>query len=117
MTVFRIPEATALEQNWWQELVGEPPEISTTKPKTGELQQSGPFGEGKLFLQIQKDRIDWVHAPGSESEEVAGSAMLLPQSLNLFVSIMKRGRGLSRHHETSLWCCPETSGPNEGGRV
>ena len=60
LTGFRLEADSEQDLNLWQQVVGEEPESRTRKPKTSEQLDFGPFGEGKLILQIQLGRIDWV---------------------------------------------------------
>lgn len=62
-TVFTASPVVFREQNWWADIVGEPPENEANVPKLGQYQQTGPFENGVLGLVIQPDRIDWQWSP------------------------------------------------------
>ena len=68
LTVFPSPDATTRSAEWWQAVTDDQPDETTMNPKKGSGQIQGAFGEGKLILKLEPDRIDWLLAP--EDREV-----------------------------------------------
>jgi hypothetical protein len=62
LTVFVAPD-TVVPSALWQAVVGEEPETSAVQRVSATRIETGPFAEGKLTLQIQPSRVDWVHEP------------------------------------------------------
>jgi hypothetical protein len=62
LTVFVTPD-TVVPQAFWQAVIGEEPETSIVQRAIATRIETGPFAEGKLTLQVQPIRIDWVHEP------------------------------------------------------
>jgi hypothetical protein len=60
LTVFVMPDAV-VPPGLWQAIVGEEPETSVTQRASATRIETGPYAEGKLTLQVQPIRIDWVH--------------------------------------------------------
>ena len=69
---------------WWNDLMGEAPDESTSWPKVGELRQEGALNEGKLVLAVQPSRIDWRFTAAKEKPEVGEIATVgvFPESLD-----------------------------------
>src|ERR1019366_6957579 len=65
LSVFPTPGYTRQSQSieWWQGAVGSPPDETTVNSKTGIMLAAGPFGDGKLLLRFELDRIDWLLVP------------------------------------------------------
>jgi hypothetical protein len=63
LTVFPVPGATTRSADWWEAVTGSPPDESTANPKKGSAIVSGSFGQGKLVLRLEPDRIDWLLVP------------------------------------------------------
>lgn len=67
-TFTRQPLSLDQSIDWWEQVVGEPPEMDQRQPKEQLRQQQGPFKNGKLILQIKlPDRIDWFYGEGPDS--------------------------------------------------
>lgn len=60
LTVFVTPD-TVVPAEMWQGIVGEQPETSVVQRASSTRIETGPLAEGKLTLQIQPFRIDWMH--------------------------------------------------------
>ena len=68
LTVFVTPEFVA-PASLWRDCVGDDPETSTKQKQIATTIEIGGLGEGRLTLQIQPMRVDWVYeAPGIGSE-------------------------------------------------
>lgn len=60
-TGFLPPEIQIGDQNWWQLITNEQPEIKTFQPKKGFFQERGPYKDGELLITIQPFRVDIVY--------------------------------------------------------
>lgn len=60
LTAFLSPENIIQTPDWWNAVIGEPPDTRTLKPKTAGLQETGLFEGGKLTLEVVPGRVDWV---------------------------------------------------------
>jgi hypothetical protein len=64
LTVFPSPGATDYSaQQWWEAIVGGPPEQVTTNLRMGQSTMVGAFHAGKLILKLEPGRIDWLFTP------------------------------------------------------
>lgn len=93
MTVFPSQPLQTEGVTWWADLAGEPPETSLRLPRTHGLQEEGPFGEGKLVLRVDPNRVDWVLAPRENPRaEVEGFLVVgsLPELLESFCLVISR---------------------------
>jgi hypothetical protein len=61
MIAFPIDAQLGLDQNWWKDLTGSQPESSTKKPQKRE--DSGPFEDVTLSLDIDPFRVSWTISP------------------------------------------------------
>lgn len=89
-TVFPRADTQVTVSDWWQELVGEPPESHVTRPREGIVEETGPFANGSLTLSSQPTRIDWLYGTGepvSGGKWVLGSAQ---EQLDIFTSLIMR---------------------------
>lgn len=93
LTAFLSPRAKIERDDWWMELVGQPPEKEVVLPRQGAHQFEGPFGEGRLGLTIRFNRIDWIWTANPlEDVEDEGRPTLggFEQTLKLFQPMMER---------------------------
>jgi hypothetical protein len=59
---------TAFEQTeWWEQVVGEPPDTRNSQPKVKFFQEQGPLDGGVLTLGILPGRFDWILSSITES--------------------------------------------------
>jgi hypothetical protein len=68
LTAFPAPLMKVPDIGWWENVIGQPPELRTFRPKSEELLEEGPFEAGKLTLNIQPLRIDWNFARAISNE-------------------------------------------------
>lgn len=73
LTAF-LSEPPPEDNNWWAELVGQPPQSEERLRREGELRVAGPLSQpnlanAKLLLRVRQDRIDWQMRVGVEVEE------------------------------------------------
>jgi hypothetical protein len=106
LTGFPSPGAAFEGGDWWEEVVGQPPEVEISKRRTGGHQYEGPVDfpknrVGKLILTLRPDRIDWVLTVEDGSE--ADSAEI--QTLGDFdTAVSEFSRMASRWFDVST--CP-----------
>ncbi|MCX5826296.1 MAG: hypothetical protein NTY86_23205 [Deltaproteobacteria bacterium] len=60
LTAFLSPENMIESANWWNDVIGEPPDTKTLKPKIGGSQENGLFEGGRLILEVAPNRVDWI---------------------------------------------------------
>lgn len=92
-TAFPIPGYSVLQDSWWTDLIGEPPESRTTRPRTGRQIEEGLIDGSKLELRIQPSRIDWILTkPVDEDGEPEGFAFVetIPKSLSIFEPLISK---------------------------
>lgn len=63
LTVFPMPDAALRSPEWWAAIAEDQPDQATVNPKKGTGLITGAFGDGRLILKLEPDRIDWVLAP------------------------------------------------------
>lgn len=88
LTVFPSGSTVISEVNWWESLLGQPPDSQTSKPKTGLFSQEGVFESGKLTLNVQPGRIDWLWTTNESQEEQIPILGPLSTTLDNFSAIM-----------------------------
>lgn len=70
LTAFPGASTNVLNQNWWEELMGERPTKYNKDLKKQEQTDEGPFKNGRLILAVTPLRIDWIYRTvEDESEE------------------------------------------------
>lgn len=111
LTAFPSP-AAIVEPTWWKTLFKDEPEKRISKQKVGVLQEEGSFGEGRLVLQVQRNRIDWVSGVdpekineekdfpsiGSFEKTIETFADLMRQWLQLGLSVQRLAFGTVLHY-------------------
>jgi hypothetical protein len=83
----------AVSGNWWQEIVGDAPDVSNSQPKLGFKQDDGRYKDGKLILSTNPGRADWVYIPAFDYETNNLDHQRLPEfiaTLHDFVNIANR---------------------------
>lgn len=92
LTAFPEPTISVQDIEWWQKLVGEPPESRILHPKSGELREEGPIETGVLTLNIQPLRIDWHLTKAQQTglpEEDLPTIGEFPKISEIFVKLMR----------------------------
>lgn len=90
-TAFPTPVAVIDEPTWWKDLIGELPEKRVATPKRGVLQEEGNLDGGRLILNIQPMRIDWLLTIGGGQEdqlETFPSVGPFPEALKKFSALI-----------------------------
>jgi hypothetical protein len=97
LTAFPTQVNQITEPKWWTDLFPEPPDKSLSKPKINTFQQEGSFENGRMVLNIQPFRIDWIlTVPEKDPDfEKIPSIGPLATTLNAFLTVMFRWLGLS----------------------
>lgn len=94
LTAFPGPSVELTDNEWWSEVVGEPPDSKTFQPKEKSWQEEGIVGESRLILNVQPTtRIDWVSTvQEDQSLEVGTLSTLgaLPDAVNSFSEMIQR---------------------------
>lgn len=68
LTAFPHPSSQANSSTWWETVIGQPPDNRQVQPKTGVLLDEGSFETGKLILNVQPIRVDWLFIPTFDQE-------------------------------------------------
>lgn len=92
MTAFPSPSVQFdPETNWWNDLMGAPPETSIHRARQGLLRQEGQLEDKRLILTIQPDRINWL-LTAIEVEEEIDLPIIGPfeEMLGIFLPLMLR---------------------------
>lgn len=76
--------------NWWQELIGEPPENRVIRAREGVQQDEGRFENGRLVLGVRPTRFDWLYTVGTDTEPTQQWVGPFDDSINLFLDLMSR---------------------------
>ena len=96
LTVFPTPGDRSSIQDWWQELLDEPPEKLVSTPKTGETQLQGTFNGQLLLLSAHAMRIDLRHSTKPTSAPTQEFSTLGPYegARQVFCDLVLRGLSL-----------------------
>lgn len=92
-TVFFLPQDRIDSSNWWEHIIGEPPEIRNQQPKAGTLREEGSYQGGRLILTALPDRADWLFIPVFDPQTGSPDFDQLPSyeiALNIFRQLIER---------------------------
>ncbi len=92
LTAFFLPHDHIDSSNWWENIVGEPPEIRNQQPKVGIQQEEGAYQGGRLILIVQPDRADWIFIPAFDPQTGSPAFDRLPDygsALNIFRQVVQ----------------------------
>ena len=97
LTVFPTPEETPAVQDWWRELLDEPPEQVTSTPKTGDMQIHGSFNRELLVLSAQAMRIELRHTVKSPEHALPENRTLgiYEETREVFCELVLKGLSLA----------------------
>jgi hypothetical protein len=93
LTAFPDSAIDIQDSSWWEELIGEPPESRTHRPKAEELKEDGEFESGKLILNCQPGRIDWFYTislPDELPVEIPQTIEEFPKAQKSFLQLMQK---------------------------
>lgn len=68
VTAFASAFDVATVDTWWETVVGAPAESKTVKMKGASQTIEGKFGKGRLTLNVELNRIDWLYGPDPDFE-------------------------------------------------
>ena len=83
ITAFPSPGLQIDRSKWWSDIVGEPPESQLILPKKDTSREEGPFGNGRLILETQPARIDWVFSKLPDDEALGDPLAVFEQFTGL----------------------------------
>ena len=115
LTAFLSPENIIKSANWWNDVIGEPPDTKTLKPKIGGSHENGLFEGGRLILEVAPSRVDWILTALFDdvvSSEVIPTIGPFYSTLDNFIPIVERWSkldtcpSLSRLAFGALLLCP-----------
>lgn len=66
LTAFPVLDPQMKSEGWWEHVVGAAPELRSSQPRQGVQQESGPYLNGTLTLDVNPLRIDWLLGPNLE---------------------------------------------------
>jgi hypothetical protein len=92
LTCFLASSAMPSEPTWWSDLTGNVPESRTSRPRSGELTESGPCEGKSLTMVIVPGRIDWHLTTIQQGRPEAGLTAigLYDDVMRDFVALMSR---------------------------
>ena len=93
LTAFLSPAARVSENTWWSDLIGKSPESRNIRPQKGEQKDEGPFEQGKIVLNVNPARVDWIFVPNIDPEKFEGDMLTVgsfPEVADLFLKLMQR---------------------------
>jgi hypothetical protein len=62
LTTFISPDSI-IDSNWWEDVIGAPPEVITSRPQLAGQHFEGQIQAGKMYLEILPFRVDWLLSP------------------------------------------------------
>lgn len=79
-------------QEWWEEIIGEPPETVNLSRAAGQIDLTSTFDGYRLTLQTKPNRIDWRVLPNLDLLELQYLPTVgpFPESINEFLGLMYR---------------------------
>lgn|SRR5574341_764690 len=83
VTAFPSPGSQVDSSKWWSSTIGEPAESHLTLPKKGLSREEGPFSAGRLILETQPARIDWVLAKAPDEDALGEPSAIFKQFADL----------------------------------
>ena len=88
LTLFHAPTDEVNADGWWQRVVGEAPESSVSKPRSGERIEIGAIAGAQLLLHAQRQtgRLDWVMQAVDHNDR---PAIVLPEGVDVFRKMME----------------------------
>lgn len=83
LTAFPSPGAQIDGSQWWPAVVREQAESRLVQPKKGTFREEGPVGTGRLILEMQPARIDWVLSKPPDEDALGELAVTVAQFTDL----------------------------------
>ena len=60
LTILLNPAPVQAEQNWWERIIGTPPDQVASQPRQALHSEQGSFHNHSLNLRLQPGKIDWT---------------------------------------------------------
>jgi len=101
LTSFPIPSVKLDEASWWSEVVQKPSEAKLQKLSL--YRETSAFENGKLILEVQPGRIDWLYrGPEMNTENLESLPLTgpFPSSLEVFSKLMLRWLSIKSYPPT-----------------
>jgi hypothetical protein len=99
LTGFPLPLSEIDPSGWWVNVVGEPPETESSRPKVGLYKREGSFDGKRLALDVQLGRVDWTLGPLAETSGMPPETLPVigpfDSALSAFVPLMHNWLGLA----------------------
>ena len=91
-TVFVPDSVNLLNMKFWEELMGSPPEEAHSRPRQQSFREQGPFLQGLLIVEANRNRIDWKlqRHPNKEYDNLMPTLGLYDALGNEFHQLMAR---------------------------
>jgi len=91
VTCFPSSTTSLSATNWWENVIGEPPENTSVRAREGLRQEEGIVNDKKIVLGVQPTRIDWV-MQSTENENLLpiGAFGAFTDNLDSFLTIISR---------------------------
>ena len=91
LTAFPIESGPYGTAEWWEALVGQPPETAIARPRKGGVLESAPLNSGALSLEVELDRLHWRLSAREDSDSTIDELPTLGglgETLDTFKSLM-----------------------------
>ena len=109
VTAFPSPSLQIDSSRWFSEIVGEPAESQLILPKKGTSREEGPYGNGRLILETQPARIDWVLSKLPDEELLGEPSVVFKQFTDLVTRWFELSGPLQRLAFGSILSLPVNS--------
>ncbi len=91
LTIFPHGSRTVNIEEWWQAIVGAPPDVVNARPKLNQFLMESTYGLGKLTLRLIPNRVDWLYQVLADSEngsdDFVSSLGKFESALDVFTNI------------------------------
>ena len=96
LTLFPVVPVDASKMNWWEQVVGLPPDRSASLRKVGGYEEAGTVKQHALSLRVLQTRIDWNFDPVSKvdlSGDDIPTIGAFPDAMQDFMALMHKWFG------------------------
>ncbi len=92
LTLFPVESFKAAQFDWWEKIVGSPPEMRQNLTAQRIFVDIGGFQDGKLVNSVSPSRIDWLYAAAEKKLPPVPFSSIgdFPGTLSTFVSLLVR---------------------------
>lgn len=116
-TAFPSPGSQIDGSKWWSSIVGELAESQLILPKKGTSREEGSFGTGRLILETQPARIDWVLSKAPDEDALGEPSAVFKQFAELVTRWFELCGPLQRLAFGSVLSLPVNSRPEGYDRL